>query len=183
MKNRNKLKVLFCFFAIVLIIIIIFALLTLTSERMFFEEDAKESREKIAQLLYKTDHSALLEACRTVLERVDAGQLDMDDLSEIRESQNLETLNLPEEIVKLDPTYITIFASGVVMLELHGGYHHSGVFAFPEDFDYIARPSYTNEGMMLIKDLWYYDDGFHDVDNYEIELEALRQGAIVDDGS
>ena len=53
-----------------------------------------------------------------------------------------------------------------------GGYHHSGVFAFPEDYDHKVR--FFDENMELIEGLWFYDDGFHEVDNFEVEIEAMR---------
>ena len=58
-------------------------------------------------------------------------------------------------------------------MELEGGINHSGIIAYPEDFE---KPSddYSFGDKKLIDRLWYYDDGYDEVEDWEKYLESLK---------
>ena len=69
--------------------------------------------EKRVRLLYKTDHEALLKACRSLMAQKDSNSLNMDywhveDGEIYRIYDHFREAGLPEVIVKLDPVFIYI---------------------------------------------------------------------------
>ena len=75
--------------------------------------------EKRVRLLYKTDHEALLKACRSLMAQKHSNSLNMDywyvteeDGEIYRIDDNFREAGLPEVIVKLDPVFIYIYIQG-----------------------------------------------------------------------
>ncbi|MBW7989770.1 MAG: hypothetical protein FVQ84_07120, partial [Planctomycetes bacterium] len=104
----------------------------------------RDAQRKQASLLYKTDHQALLKACRELSRRVAAGDLKPGEYR-IRTYLVPGVSKFPQPILDLKPNYVYIDEndSGRVMIEMHGGFAHFGVLAYTEDY---KKPSYSEYG-------------------------------------
>lgn len=101
------------------------------------------------QLLHKTDHAAVLDACQKIMR---LPELQTDDFVEINDSR------IPAVIRDLGPRGILI-EKDHVSVEFCGGFHHQGFDAYPIG---AARPDYGPDrpGVMhreIIPGLWYYE--------------------------
>lgn len=133
---------------------------------------AKDAQNKRVRLLCKTDHQALLEACRELSGRCDKGELKPGRYY-IGYDQDPKASSFPQPILNLKPSYVFIDNDGWVKLEMIGGLGHFGVSAYPEDY---KMPSYSEYGdKELIPGLWYYDDGYRGHPEYEKRIKALMQ--------
>ncbi len=142
--------------------------------RGFVFSTGRDVRQRQVRLLYKTDHQALLEACRELSGRVVRGDLKPGTYS-IRRDPDPETSRFPQVILDLEPSYVYIDEnnSGRVMLEMFGGLGHFGVQAYTEDY---KKPHLCFEygDKELIPGLWYYDDGYRRNPEHGKIIEALR---------
>jgi hypothetical protein len=129
----------------------------------------RSARQRQVRLLYRTDHRALLEACRGISRSVLAGNLKPGQYH-IGAEQN--RIQLPSIILQLQPTYVWLGSDGAVVLEMLGGLDHFGVRAYPEAFQ--PPPGYSLGDKELVEGLWYYDDEYRHDPNYEEKLEAIR---------
>jgi hypothetical protein len=113
-------------------------------------------------LLYKTDHQALLAGCRSLIDEGYQGQYiynwpDRDP--------NVD--NFPGIIAQLKPTYVWIHDDGCVMVEMWGGMSHYGIRAYAEDFNQ-PRENYYYGDKKLIEGLWLYSD-FVDLSKVDLD--------------
>jgi len=139
----------------------------------------KYSQKRRVRLLYKTDHQALLGACRELSRRVSVGDLKPGKYSLSGSSRRKEVSQFPQPILDLGPIHVFIDYDGRVMLEMAGGLDHFGVSAYPEDY---KKPPHTEKlgDKKLLDGLWYYDDGYQYCDSpeeyeeYDKQIEALR---------
>ena len=137
--------------------------------------DVQKGRQREERLLSETDHQTLLEACRELSRRVTTGDLEPRQYN-VRLKRHPEASRFPQAILDLEPTYVIITTDGRVMIELHGGFLHYGVTAYPEDYE---KPHYSFKygDKKLIDGLWYYDDGYVGNPEYDKKIEALiRRG-------
>jgi len=143
------------------------------SDHEFMQVLYKYSQKRRVHLLYKTDHQALLGACRELSRRVSVGDLNHGKYSLIGSSRRKEVSQFPQPILDLEPSHVFIDYDGRVMLEMAGGLDHFGVSAYPEDY---KKPPHSEKlgDKKLIPGLWYYDDGYRDNPEYEKIIEALR---------
>jgi hypothetical protein len=122
--------------------------------------DVRNSNRERVQLLYRTDHVALLAACRAVITNRHTFAADRNWHGTENSDQSFidpKDPRVPAAIVALQPGYI-IASDFDVHLELHGGFDHYGVIALTEQ----TAGSQTNEfsgPFQLIPGLWYYDEG------------------------
>jgi len=133
----------------------------------------RDAQRKQVCLLYKTDHQALLKACRELSRRVAAKDLKPGKYW-IRTDRDPVASQFPQPILDLKPNYVYIDEddSGRVMLEMHGGFAHFGVLAYVEDY---KKPSWSKYGdKELVPGLWYYDDGYNENPEYDKIIEVLR---------
>ena len=144
----------------------------------YLQIEGKKSQQRQVRLLSETDHPALLEACREVSQRVTAGGLAPVRYF-VRWKPDPEISWFPQLILDLEPTRVDIDSDGCVRLEMHGGYHHFGVVAYPEDYYKESFSNFHYGDRKLIDGLWYYDDGYaHNPEGYEgygKGIEALLQ--------
>lgn len=143
------------------------------SDHEFMQVLYKYSQKRRVRLLYKTDHQALLGACRELSRRVSVGDLKPGKYLLSGSSRRKEVSQFPQPILDLGPINVFIDYDGRVMLEMAGGLDHFGVSAYPEDY---KKPPHTEKlgDKKLIPGLWYYDDGYRDNPEYEKIIEALR---------
>ena len=125
----------------------------------------KNSEKRIVLLLYKTDHYALLSACRKVLKETNEGKWERRQYS-VYHKPDPDVYKLPKIILDLNPTYIYINKNHLV-IEMLGGFSHLGVYAFSENTKVFGDKK-------LIEGLWYYDDGYTDVKDYETYIQSLK---------
>lgn len=124
---------------------------------------------KRVHLLYKTDHQALLDACRELSRRAAAGDLK-HGMYYVRSDSHP-----PQPILDLGPNHVFIRYDGRVMLEMMGGLDHFGVYAYPEDYKEPPVMGFKLGDKKLIDGLWYYDDGYGvPPEDYDRRIEALR---------
>ncbi len=119
-------------------------------------------------LLYETDHKALLEACRIVLKEAREGKWEYYKQYVVRSSRDPNVDRLPEQILRLNPTYIYLRQNSI-RIELVGGIHHLGVTAYSEDYEFEGHGD-----KKLLDGLWYYDDGYREDPDYKKVIESLR---------
>ena len=138
--------------------------------------DIYKSNREVRQLLYKTDHQELLVACREVMKNrrtyhVNTSRHKAEDSQETYINPANE--KLPEIIRKLEPRDIYVTETKII-LELHGGFAHYGIFAVPKELEEDEDARHHGSGpIKLIDGLWYYDDGL--VENYAYRVKKLKR--------
>ena len=101
--------------------------------------------DKIRQILYETDHKALLVCCRALLAQKEQGKWPEDDYVKV----DVEYAKLPKEILALRPDHVLF------------------------NPNYISLQMLRDNGPVVF--LVAYKDGYKDDENYGIELiEGLR---------
>ena len=143
-------------------------------------EGQKERKILMTRLLCETDHQVLLEACRELSRRVDAGDLKSGRYY-IRNHLQLQASRFPKVILDLQPRYVHIDEnnSGRVIIPIFGGFDHFGVTAYTEDYmESGPKYKYGDKELIygdreLIPGLWYYDDGYLDDPEYDKKIDKL----------
>ncbi|MHC4117356.1 MAG: hypothetical protein ACYSWO_07590 [Planctomycetota bacterium] len=139
----------------------------------FMNQTIRELAVKKQRLLYRTDHDALLKACRQAIARYNNGayskaKVNMIDAS----SSDLE--QIPRIILDLEPVYVW-FSKDRVMVALTGGMDHAGVYGYAKSEDEVLH----DDQIRLINGLVYYDDGLREADDdYKDYLKSLEHEAI-----
>jgi len=119
-------------------------------------------------LLYQTDHTLLLEQCRTKMEnyRSSRPEKEVNDIVHedfIRSQRGIKIynklFNLPVSTYYIDGKSI--------LLEFHSGFESVEVVAFAEN-------SWGHGDIKLIDGLWYNDEGFRKKQNFSDYLERLK---------
>ncbi len=134
---------------------------------------------KRRHLLCEVDHQALLKACREVLSLAAKGKLQPGRRYNIGWSpRDPAALSFPKAILDLAPSYVWILqvdSSVYLNIEMHGGFDHFGVFAYPEDF---KEPSggFNYGDRKLIDGLWYHDEEYNSDKEYGRRVDGwLKQ--------
>jgi len=141
-----------------------------------------KNQRKVLQtrLLCETDHQVLLEACRDLSRRVDAGDLKSGRYN-IRNHLYEQVPRFPKVILDLQPIYVYIDEndSGRVIIPIFRGFDHFGVTAYTEDYmESGPKYKYVDKDLFygdreLIPGLWYYDDGYIDDPEYDKKIDEL----------
>jgi hypothetical protein len=129
------------------------------------------------RLLCKTDHHALLDACRELSQRAARGELQHKKYFVYARGPEVSTF--PRAILDLEPSTVTIDETGRVMIAVVGGLGgHFGVVAYPEGFE-VSYPSFKCGDRKLIDGLWYYDDKYSQDPRYDKKIDTCikRYGA------
>ena len=134
--------------------------------------DVRKGKQRQKRLLCETDFQELLDACRQLSSRVSAGDLKPKQYN-VRGKPHPESSRFPQAILDLEPTYVIIDSCGIVMIELHGGFLHYGVIAYPEDYKKLSGSEYGD--IKLIDGLWYYDEAHKGDPEYQKIIEDLLQ--------
>ena len=135
--------------------------------------DVQKGRQREERLLSETDHQTLLEACRELSRRVTTGDLEPRQYN-VRLKRHPEASRFPQAILDLEPTYVIITTDGRVMIELHGGFLHYGVMAYPEDYkEPFINFKYGDK--KLIDGLWYYDEDYEGNPKHQKKIDKLIQ--------
>lgn len=124
------------------------------------------------RLLCKTDHRALLQACRELSRRASIGELRTGRYRVGFFRRSPVVSGFPQPILDLRPTSVYIDPTGRVMVEMLGGLGHFGVYAYPADFN-ERWPNFEYRNRELIPGLWYYDDGYDGNPRYQKKIEEL----------
>ena len=138
----------------------------------YIRRDIRKGKQRQMRLLCDTDFQILLEACRQLSGRVAAGDLKPQQYN-VRLKPHPESSRFPKAILDLEPTYVIINSYGSVMIELHGGFLHYGVTAYPEDYQRSSGVEYGDK--KLIEGLWYYDEAYKGNPKYQKKIEDLLQ--------
>jgi hypothetical protein len=122
--------------------------------------DVRHSNQERVQLLYRTDHVALLAACREVMTNRHTFTRDKDWHGTEGSDESFidpKDPRVPAVISALQPRDV-IASDTQVHLELHGGFDHYGVIALSEEEARSQTNSFAGP-FELIPGLWYYDEG------------------------
>jgi hypothetical protein len=139
---------------------------------MVFYDWHTSNRER-RQLLYETDHAALLAACRQVIanrKNYPRAPWDAGD----PESTDIDPADplLPDIIRGLEPRDIYV-TDEMLRLELHGAFDHYGVKACSATAE--IDPRQRSSGIELLPALVYHDDGLHnDRDAWIKKLKDMK---------
>lgn len=159
--------------AIVLVVaFIIFNIAWFLNPLGYIIRDVGKGKQRQIRLLCETDFQVLLEACRQLSSRVATGDLKPQQYN-VRIKPHSEISRFPQPILDLEPTYVIIDIRGSVTIELHGGFLHYGVMAYPEDFEKPPGAEYGD--MKLIDGLWYYDEDYKRSPKIQKKIEELLQ--------
>ena len=156
---------------------VFFAVCFLLFYRFLTLPEFREAKQMRLRLLCQTDHKALLEACRELSRRCARGELKPGGYN-IRDNphpETSETSRFPQVILDLDPfhVYIDENDSRRVMIIMHGGMDHFGVYAYTEDYKKPLGSVYGDKE--LIPGLWYYDEGYDYTRYYDKRIDALMK--------
>ncbi len=137
------------------------------------------SNSQRVQLLFRTDHAALLAACREVMTNRTTFAVQRDRSGDVAPNQSMIDLKdpkLPGVIAALRPEYI-IAEDDEVYLGLHGGFDHYGLSAYSEK-TVGTRTNIWSSEILLIPGLIFYDEpmGYQSTDRaaYINKLKALK---------
>ncbi len=154
---------------------VIFAFLVALIPTILIVRDRSYERGRRVQLLYKTDHQALLDACRELLRRAQTGDLKLGTIYSVQRIRDPKVLTFPRIILDLQPNSVFMQDGGWVSLEMLGGFVHCGVHAYPEAINESAYPRFQFGDKKLLDGLWYYDDGYDTRGkDYEKYVERLK---------
>ena len=106
------------------------------------------------RIFCKSDHEALLQACRDLSQRADVGRHE----TRVYEVGIFSGLSLPGPIRALRPREVIVSKNGIVRISMYSGWHPFGVWACPEG--YVGhRPDKAKR--KLLEGLWYYDEDYN----------------------
>lgn len=148
---------------IVLLVILVF----------FPHPPSGRGRELRVRLLYKTDHQALLDACRELSHGVRSSSLK-PGMYPIRSNPNQEIVQFPQVVLGLMPAYVDLHRDGMVIVAMMGGVSHFGVVFYPDDYEMSSPQARPLGHKQIIDGLWYYDDGYDEVSDWQQRIDALR---------
>lgn len=129
------------------------------------------------RILCKTDHEALLNAGREILNQslIDEKYFNTDEPRGRghRVFPIPKEVQLPQIFLDLEPHKIVINSYGYLWMEMHGGMTHFGLNIYPE---YFKEPfsGYKYGDRELVPCLWYYDEGYDLFpDDYDKRIDLL----------
>src|ERR1051325_7496387 len=144
--------------------------------------DVQHSKSERVQLLYRTDHVAILAACREVITNRHTFTRDGDWHGTENSDQSFidpKDPRVPAVIVALRPRDI-IASDSDVHLELHDGFDHYGVIALTEQ-GASSRTNGFSGPFQLIPGLWYYDEGLtYDRAAWMEKLKGMKPHDVTD---
>lgn len=168
MKKRTKRTLIFV--VLLLLILVLCYCVHVYIINSQFSTMAKQGKERRIMLLYKTDHITLLNVCRKLIKEKREGGWS-EERYDIRFKPHPEVSKLPQLILRLKPTWVFI-NNERVMIEMFGGLDHFGFHAFSEGFLEEDQKEYGDK--KLLDGLWYYDDGYRKVANYDQYIESIK---------
>jgi len=172
-RNKRKIFKLIAFFMIIALAAVLYQFRFFGL--IFFE--ARYAERMRVDLLCKTDHQALLKACRELLRKVEAVELNTGFYTvrgSIFSPCSPEASQFPQVILDIKPRDVFIRRDGYVTLEMHGGMDHFGVQAYPDDFKEPFK-GFKYGDREIIPGLWYYDENYVYDPDYDKRIEALLQ--------
>jgi len=132
--------------------------------------EVEKAQQKKVRLLSKTDHQALLEACRKLSREIDQGNLAAPGRYMVQRKPDPEVSRFPQLILDLEPMFVETEIDGRIKVGMMGGIHHYGVTAYPENYKEVS-PGFKYGDKKIIDGLWYYEDGYNP--EYDKWIEAL----------
>lgn len=142
-------------------------------------------------LLCDTDHQALLNAGREILDQVPKDYLHQnpppDGVSHLGNFKFVlpEDIQIPQIIRDIKPHVCLISYDGYLTLEMHGGWdhikremNHFGVNIYPENYKEPKR-NFKYGDRELLPGLWYYDEGYdYGPEKYDKRIDELIEEHI-----
>lgn len=93
--------------------------------------DHERLDEQKKQILYETNHEQLLDDCREIIRKAQAGKIPTGSYL----LRNYQGTKLPESILAIDPMRIDIEKNYLDILIHSGAWYSCGILAFPEGSD------------------------------------------------
>jgi hypothetical protein len=133
---------------------------------------ASRAQSARVRLLCETDHAALRQAGRVVLDWVAKGRLKPGGYR-INDTTRLPPgLRFPQAILDLAPRAVTVRGDGYLAIEMHGGLDHFGVRIYPVDFN-EPYPAFIYGDRKLLEGIWYCDEGYRYDSRYDEVINAI----------
>ena len=123
------------------------------------------------QVLCKTDHQALLEACRALSKQFLTENPVSEWVGDYMIVPDSELSSYPV-IRDIGAYHVTISNVGIVTIPMGSTMWHFGITAYPEDYN-LSPSSYWHKE--LIPGLWYYDVRYDRYEDYDKDIERLLQ--------
>ncbi len=143
----------------------------------FVDSSIRDAKLMRVRLLCESGPQELLQAGRQVLSKVPPEAFNKYPLEpgqgEIMGFYPIPSkVPMPEAIRNLRPHHILAATRGYLIIEMHGGMDHFGLYVYPEDYK-APDPDFTYGDRQLIPGLWYYDEGYHYNSDYDKRIDAL----------
>jgi len=120
------------------------------------------------QVLCRTDHQALLEACRELSKQVLTENPEIEDYMIVPDS----LLSKYPVIRDIGAHQVTVSNIGIVTIAMGSTMWHFGIYAYPEGVNPSSSGFPHKE---LIPGLWYYDVRYDRYEDYDEDIERLLQ--------
>jgi hypothetical protein len=127
-------------------------------------------RHRLVHLLCETDYETTLKACDQLSRYLAEGKLRPRQYI-VRTAPDPEISLFPQAILDLDPTYVILWDTGMVQVELYGSQHPSGLVAFPVASSH--QDSVNPGDLQLIPRLWFYDEDYDKNPKYRNWISGL----------
>ena len=119
-------------------------------------------------VLCKTDHQALLQACRVLSKQVLTEDSELEDYMIVPDS----VLSKYPVIRDIGADHVAVNGIGRVTIDMGSTMWHFGIYAYPEG---VNPSSSSFPHKELIPGLWYYDVRYDRYEDYDEDIERLLQ--------
>ncbi len=143
----------------------------------FWEDSIRQAQQARVRLLCESNHQKLLRAGREILSAIPPEAYADPALApgEVRGFNLVQippNVSRPEAIRNLRARGTMLTSYGYLLVEMHGGMDHFGLYIYPENFK-PPDPDFKYGDRQLIPGLWYYDHGYLNNPSYDQRIDAL----------
>jgi hypothetical protein len=164
---------------VIAIIIVCFLFWSELSTPVSLDSPEQRAQQRRTQLLYHTDHEALLKAGREILRQ---GPKDPTNYRPRRPIHILgfpvpRGVRIPKVVRKLRPHATLINFDGYVVLQMEEGIMGFGVKIYPEGYKKTPNRYFAYGNRVLLPGLWYFDSKYGQIPGYGKKIdEVIKTG-------
>lgn len=162
--------------AITILILIFVFVLYIRPKGPFYNSALQSSQQRRILLLYHSDHEALLKAGREIL-RQSPNPNKHPPVGRIFHILGVPVpryVHIPKVVHQLRPHAIYINFGGYTVLQMEKSALGYGVNIYPEDYK-VKRSDFQYDNRELIPGLWYFDDKYDIVPEYDKTIDYIIQ--------